>query len=262
MEKKIDTSPVILPAVKCPSAYTLGAMRSDVRALTLLLCSLAILPAQAADTTDSIFSRSATNIWVTKRLEIPSPDGRKSINIHRLKGTSDGPPGVWLSVNGKDFGIDLGWWVDGEAAWAADSKAFFITYSDTGAVGQFHVKIVYVTNSGVQVLEPIPDGSVLLRPHCYDPEAPNVGAIKWMGSGSKSLLIAVEVPPHSSCANMGTFEVFEIELPSGKVVSRYDQLTAKKLFRSEMGGELLGADDSCIRKPQSCVPPGLENQSK
>jgi hypothetical protein len=81
-----------------------------------------------------------------------------------------------------------------------------------------------------------------------------------MGAGSTSLLIAVEVPPHSSCASMGTFEAFEIEVPSGKVISHYNQLTAKKLFKSDLGAELLGADDSCIRKPQSCVPPGLDKQ--
>jgi hypothetical protein len=166
---------------------------------------------------------------------------------------------VTLNANGESYPT-IGWWVNGEAAWAPDSKAFFITYSDGGNVGTYHVKIFYVTDSGLRVVEPIPNGSTLFQPRCFDLEQPNVGAIKWMGGGSGSLLIAIEVPPHSSCASMGTFEAFEIELPSGKVISHYNQLTTKKLFKSDLGDELLGADDSCIRKPQSCVPPGLDKQ--
>jgi len=137
---------------------------------------------------------------------------------------------VTLQANGTSYST-IGWWVNAEAAWAPDSKAFFITYSDGGNVGTYHVRIFYVTDSDPKVVEPIPDGSILFQPRCFDLEKPNVGAIKWMGSGSGLLLIAVEVPPHSSCASMGTFEAFEIELPSGKVVSHYNQLTAKSSSR-------------------------------
>lgn len=57
---------------------------------------------------------------------------------------------------------------------------------------------------------------------------------------------------------MGSFRAFEIELPFGKIDFRYSQLTAKKLFRSDIGAELRAADDTCIIKPQECVPPGLK----
>jgi hypothetical protein len=238
-------------------------MSPRLRAITLVLFTVAGLTAQAADTTSGIFSRSAKDIWGTKRLVIPSPDGRKSINVDPPTNTnSDEPHTVILRANGKSYPTGIGSWVNSEAAWAPDSKAFFVTYSDGGNVGTYHIKIFYVTDSGLRVLEPIPNGRTLFQPRCFDPERPNVGAIKWIGADSGSLLIAVEVPPHSSCASMGTFEAFEIELPSGKVVSHYDQLTAKKLFKSDLGGELLNADDVCIRKPQSCVPSGLDKQRK
>jgi hypothetical protein len=226
-----------------------------------VLFTVACLTAQAADTTRGTFSRSAKSIWGTKRLIIPSPDGRNSINVDAPQNTnSHDPRPVTLFANGKSYPISVGWWINAEAAWAPDSKAFFITYSDDGNIGRYHVKIFYVSDSGFQVFEPIPDGRTIFQPRCFDPELPNVGAIKWMGADSRSLLIAVEVPPHSSCASMGTFEAFEIELPSGKVVSHYDQLTAKKLFKSYLGDELLNADDGCIRKPQSCVPAGLDKK--
>jgi hypothetical protein len=225
-----------------------------------MLFTVAFLSAPAAHVKRGIFSRSAKDLWVSKRLVIPSPDGRKSINVDPPRSADySGPPAVELAANGTSYST-IGYWVNGEAAWAPDSKAFFITYSDGGNVGTYHVKIFYMTDSDPRVVEPIPDGSTLFQPRCFSPEPPNVGAIKWMGGSSRSLLIAVEVPPHSSCASMGTFEAFEIELPSGKVISHYNQLTAKKLFKSDLGDELLGADDSCIRKPQSCVPPGLDKQ--
>jgi hypothetical protein len=231
-----------------------------LRPIATVLFTVAFLAAPAAGVKRGIFSRFAKTIWATKRSEIRSPNGRYAIDIDPPQNAnSSEPPTVTLAANGTSYST-IGYWVNGEAAWAPDSKAFFITYSDGGNVGQYHVKIFYVTDSDPRVVEPIPDGSTLFQPRCFGPEPPNVGAIKWMGGGSKSLLIAVEVPPHSSCASMGTFEAFEIELPSGKVISKYDQLTAKKLFKSDLGEELLGADDSCIRKSQSCVPPRIDKQ--
>jgi hypothetical protein len=228
-----------------------------------MLFTVAGLTAQTADITSGIYSRSAKDIWGSKRLVIPSPDGRKMISVgppHHPN--SDETHSVTFRANGKSYPTYIGSWVNAEAAWAPDSKAFFATYSDGGNVGTYHVKIFYVTDSGLRVVEPIPNGRTLFQPRCFEPERLNVGAIKWMGVDSGSLLIAVQVPPHSSCASMGTFEAFEIALPSGRVVSHYDQITAKKLFKSDLGGDLLNADDSCIRKPQSCVPSGLDKQRK
>ncbi len=105
----------------------------------------------------------------------------------------------------------------------------------------YHVRVVYVTEAGIRVIEPIPNGRRLFRPTCFDPEYPNVAAIGWLGHGSDRLAIAVEVPPHSSCASMGTFKAFVIQLPEGKVVSRFGQLEAKKAFADLIGNELAGS---------------------
>jgi len=152
----------------------------------------------------------------------------------------------------------IGALVNAEAAWSPDSKAFFLTYSDGGNVGTYHVKVVYITESGIHVIEPVPNGSTLFRPRCFDPEIPNVGAIGWVGQGSDRLAIAVEVPGHTSCASMGTFKAFVIQLPGGTVISRYGQIEAKKAFAREIGSELRDAEDSCIEKPQSCIPCGMK----
>lgn len=197
------------------------------------------------------FSRAATPIRA--RGTIPAPDGKKSIVVK----TVEGLPAILVRAGGHFYYPSVPPLLNAEAAWAPDSKAFFVTYSDAGNVGRYHVLVVYVTDVGVHVIEPVPDGGSLFKPTCFDPEPPNVGAIGWLGSVSDRLAIAVEVPPHSSCASMGTFKVYEIQLPGGRVVSTYGQIAAKRAFSRLIGIELRNADDDCIRKPQTCIPCGM-----
>lgn len=191
---------------------------------------------------------------------IPSPDGRKSIVVkpprsNEFEFTHD----VSVRVNGHEFETAIGSWVGAEVLWSPDSEAFFVTYSDGGAVGTFHLMVFYVGETGLRIVEPIPNGREVFAPHCFSPENPNVAGIRWVGDSSR-LLLAIEVPPHSSCADMGTFRAFEIRLPDGGIVNRFDQLPAKKQFRQYMGAELRNADDSCFKKPGSCDPFGLNSK--
>jgi len=192
---------------------------------------------------------------------LPSTDGSNSLLLKPNKAADDyWSFQAWLTTKGKRYPVPYGAYVNAEVAWSPDSSAFFLTYSDGGNVGTYHVLVYRLGLNGVQRTEPIPNGRSLLKPICFDPEIPNVGAIRW-GAGSKTLLIAVEVPPHSSCASMGTFRAFEITVPGGKVLKTYDQLQAKKLFTDSLGEELIGSDDDCIRRPETCVPPGLKYPS-
>ena len=234
-------------------------MNSQFVQTILLLFVPSIMVAQPASINMGIYSRSAVSVWSSGEITLPSPDGKSVIFVRPPRNPdSDETHHVTVHSNGHVFKTEIGSMVNAEVAWSPDSKVFFITYSDGGNVGTYHVKIVYVTGSGLRVVEPIINGRKLFAPKCFDPEIPNIGAIKWVGSNSERLLIAIEVPGHSSCASMGTFRAFEIILPSGKVVRQYDQITAKKLFAVDLGEELSSADDDCIRKPQMCIPPGLK----
>ncbi len=187
---------------------------------------------------------------------LSSPDGLSRIVA---ESSSDGwPLHVQVIRKGRTFPTDLEKVVSGEAeaAWAPDSSSFFVTYSDAGAVGTYHVVIYRVDDEGLHSHEPIPNGRTIFPPYCLDPEIPNVGAVRW-GSGSSTIVIAVEVPPHSSCADMGTFRAFEISLPDARVLRQYGQLETKRLFWPSLGVELRHADDRCIRKPKRCVPLNL-----
>jgi hypothetical protein len=210
-----------------------------------------------------VYSHAAIQIWGTQKhnLILTSPDGAKQVVVGTNMNSVPGEPGqVSVRIRGKEYRTEIGGWVNSELGWAPDSKAFFVTYSDGGNVGTYHVRVFSLDESGPHENEPIADGRKLMIPKCFDPEYPNVGAIKWVGDSSH-LLIAVEVPPHSSCASMGTFRAFEIRLPEGTVLRSYNQLEAKKVFARELGVELTGADDSCIRQPNSCTPPGLDRKA-
>jgi hypothetical protein len=209
-----------------------------------------------------LWSRYAVGIWGGRNgSSIPSPDGKRVISIQPAPTSdSDETHRVIVTAFGRQYRTEIGAWVNAEAAWSPDSKAFFVTYSGGGNVGTYHVKVVYVTDTGLRIVEPVPNGRRLFVPTCFDPELPNVAAIKWTRPDSSRLLIAVQVPPHSSCASMGTFRAFEIALPDGAVVSRYGQIRTKEVFGRDLGDELRTARDACIEKPETCVPPGLERR--
>jgi hypothetical protein len=181
---------------------------------------------------------------VIKRPENPSSDETRTVLVR---------------VGRHVFRTNIGALVNAEVAWSPDSKAFFVTYSDGGNVGTYHVRIVYVMESGIRAIEPLPNGRLLFKPRCFAAENPNVGAIGWIGNCSDQLAIAVEVPPHSSCASMGTFKAYVIQLPAGNVVSTYGQIEAKRSFSNLIGSELRDADDTCVEKPHSCVPCGMKD---
>lgn len=140
-----------------------------------------------------IYSRRATLLWGAKDgTLVTSPDGLSAVKILAPDPNDpDAYPRIVITSKGHVYKTKIGSWINAEMAWSPDSKAFFVTYSDSGTVGQYHVKICEITASGLRISEPIPDGRNLVKPHCFEDEKPNVGAIKW--TASSRLLIAVEV---------------------------------------------------------------------
>jgi hypothetical protein len=223
--------------------------------VVLLLLTSFSLPGTARELSGS-WSTHATGIWAPhKTITVPSPDGTKKIVVQPIeKAESDATTNVSVRAFGHTFKTRIGEWVNAEVLWSPDSRAFAVTYSDGGAIGTYHVTIVQVTSNGLRYSEPVPNGRSLFVPQCFDAELPNVAAIRWQNSDSSRLLIAIQVPPHSSCASMGTFHAFEISTTDASVVAKYGQLEAKKKFAKDIGVELANADDSCINQPSKCVP--------
>lgn len=187
-------------------------------------------------------------------LTLRSPDGAKAMVIRPVQISGLDGSSLTVEAFGRKFEAGFTWSPDCEVAWSPDSRAFFATYTEGGAVGNFVTKVFYVTPRGLREVDPTKPlvAAFMSRPHyCYWDEGPNLGSIIWT-RGSSRLLIAAEVAPHTVCEEMGTFRAYEVAVPSGKIVRTYDQLIAKKLFWPHLGDELRGADDECIKDPESC----------
>jgi hypothetical protein len=111
-----------------------------------------------------------------------------------------------------------------ELQWSPDSTAFFITESSGGVVGDWHV-IVYL-HDGRRVRRVDVSKTVLqsFQKHyrCQEPEVPNVGAVTWL-HGAKHLLLVAEVPPHSSCLEMGKIRGYIVDIPTGRIRQEYSE---------------------------------------
>lgn len=188
--------------------------------LTLVLSGLLCSRAETA-TSPGMWSREATSLlWVPTigKIEIPAPDRRRAVIIEdvRLDVLMDGQklPGT------ENEGVGS----LAEVAWSPDSRAFFVTESYGGEVGDWHVWVYRIENEKVRFLRVTEQVVKGFKRHyrCEDPEEPNIGAIKWV-NGSNQLLVVAEVPPHSSCPEMGKIRGYSVEVPSGRIVREFGE---------------------------------------
>lgn len=148
-------------------------------------------------------------------------------------------------------------WPCPEFLWAPDSSALAVTYSNGGDAGDSHMG-VYRFGSGAK--DPIDitaaaEADFLAHyPRCPARPEPNLAAVAWL-DGANRLLVAVQVPPHSDCDDRGSFALYEVSVPDGKVLAKYGQLEAKRSFGDKLGPALRRADDRCITQPGSCHAP-------
>jgi hypothetical protein len=69
-------------------------------------------------------------------------------------------------------------------------------------------------------------------------EVPNVVAVGWP-KDSRSLVVVVESPSHSSCPDMGAIAGYTVEVPSGIIKARFDKNQLRKAFGSLLGPRLI-----------------------
>ena len=140
-----------------------------------------------------------------------------------------------------------------EVLWSPDSKAFAVSGSSEGANGLYWTDVFLIEG---ERLVTIPLAPLIQRTFghpvkCGWPEDPNVAAVTWTEASTR-ILLAAEIIHHSNCDSFGTFKAYEVHLPTKTVIKTYDQLETKKLFKPELGTELAGAPDNCVRNPKSC----------
>ncbi len=232
------------------------------RLLAPALSLILVLAASAADAKGAFGNGAAAlsgKIAGGGRTTVVSPDGKSRVLVR------DNGGGLTVQTSGAigklSFTTEDA--VAAELTWSTDSKAFFITGSDGGAVGDFHLLVVDRFGGRLTVK----DASAAIYAAFGHPvkcdggaEVPNVGGIKWLPG--HRILVAAEIQPHSVCDSMGTFKAYELDPVTMSVGRRYGQLEAKRLFGPDLGEELAAAKDGCITQPMTCYVSTNHPESK
>lgn len=184
-----------------------------------------------------------------------SPDGRAKVRIKRDADDVYAAEVVAEGQQGTSI-VKIGFGLDTEVLWSPDSRAFTVTGSEEGANGLYVTSVFYLLHGRLKQVEltPLITQAFGHPVKCGWLEPPNVAAVRWIVP-SKKLLVAAEIIHHSNCDSFGTFMAYAIDLSGPRIVKAYGQLEAKRLFGSDLGPELLQADDNCIRNPPACFVP-------
>jgi len=183
---------------------------------------------------DSQWSKESKNISYfhigIRRIEIMSPDKIKNIIVDSSK--------LDLLINEKPLPRMSDIYVEtlAELLWSPNSKAFVLSQSDGGWVGRWYVVVYKIKNGHVLKLN---IGKSIIKSFkkyysCAEVEEPNIAAIKWL-RGGKELLMVAEVPPHSSCPEMGKIRGYIVDLLSEKITKEIDEKKFRKKWNCYLG---------------------------
>jgi len=235
------------------TAYSI-ARRKLARAILigLFAVSCPIVFAQSAGVPSycgSQYSTNATSLDSAAEhpVSVSSPDKQKIVIARTIYGTSDeGHVRYSVRVARKTFRAKLPGF-NGEVTWSPDSKAFAVSETEGGGGIGARVYVFFVDADGlhkIDVSEPIEkDFGYPVR--CDVKIPPNTGVVSW-GLDSSTLYVAAQVIPVSLCKCMGTFRVYEINLPSLAIVRGYSQKQSKERFKALLGCDLRDANDACV----------------
>lgn len=169
-----------------------------------------------------------------------------------------------VDEDGHEFTVETEAWSCPEIGWSATSTLFFVTYSDGGAVGTYHVSVYRISAGQMEKIDltgAVQRDFQRRYPKCFSPEEPNIAGVAWSADSTK-LLVAAEVHPHSNCDNMGTFNLYTVAVSNGRIIDRIPQLAAKASLYGLLGPELRAAEDGCFSQVGSCWIPALHQTKK
>jgi len=128
-----------------------------------------------------------------------------------------------------------------EVVWAPDSKRVAVNFSDGGAVGTWDADIFEIDSAGHLMVFRLSErvrNAAKSFPICESPEDVNVALVGWSARGDAALLVA-EVPPHSSCKNMGALRGFMVSLTSKKILEVMPESLLRRKWAKVIGERLL-----------------------
>jgi hypothetical protein len=158
--------------------------------------------------------------------EIPSPDGQRRAVLGGYRELRDSESGSLQVFQGQTLlrqfrlrDLSAGIYMK----WAPDSAAFYLMWSDGGALGNYHVRVFRVRDN--QVLE-VPTTRVaekdFARRHYCKTRGNNVYAVHWLAN-SDEIVISTEVYPTSDCENLGFRLGYLVRTADGAILKRYSE---------------------------------------
>jgi len=122
------------------------------------------------------------------------------------------------------------------AQWAVNA-------SDGGAVGTWDVR-VFSGTKGKPVeltLHPEVQKAAASFPRCEQKEDPNFALAAWLKGGTEMLIVA-EVPPHSSCTNMGALRALRglrVSTQTGRLLAQLPEAALRRKWERALGCRLV-----------------------
>lgn len=206
-------------------------LQQNAKLAALLILANALAPSSVLFAGDGQWSRYAMQVPSGRGFVVPSPDRTRTMVVN----------GMTLSVlEGRqpmDGAESIGLLLPAEIGWSPDGKAFFITSSDGGSGGTWDVGLFLLERDRF-IYSSIADESMDLfmkEYPCTAPLLPNAGLLRFV-PGTMRVLLAVEAPMDSSCADRDALRGFIVEVPSGKVLRELDRTRLV-----EEWGEALGS---------------------
>jgi hypothetical protein len=147
----------------------------------------------------------------TYMVDIPAKDGEDGIFILRRAGKE------LLRTPLKELSASV------SVVWADDNKHFAVTWSDGGAIGNFHVRAFRI--DGDSVIE-LPAASKAFEAfksrHWCETRGNNVQAYRWLPD-SKQLILVLSVYPTGDCGkDLGHTEGYVVDASTGDIRQHWD----------------------------------------
>jgi hypothetical protein len=174
-----------------------------------------------------------------------SPDGKKRVEVIENR--------VKIRVGGRTFRTDIDNVTkhDAELGWSPDSTRFFVTWTEGGELGPWHMQVYGVDGSGIYEFPKVEeqarsDFERRVREWPIDPEldTPELRSIwdadeycepchvvggRWL-NGSGEILLAVLVRNTSECRYMSEFNVYRVNAVTGKILQHFTAAEGHKRF--------------------------------
>ncbi|MGB8260713.1 MAG: hypothetical protein WCE75_10200 [Terracidiphilus sp.] len=180
-----------------------------------------------------------------RHMSFYSPDRKKQIEVAGAN--------VYLHIRGKtyDTGIDSVQKHDAELSWAPDSTKYFVTWTESGELGPWHMQVYGVDDSGAHEFPNVgeaarKDFEQRVRRMPIDPELDTPGLRgfweadqycepyhviggRWL-NGSKEILLSVLIRNTGDCRYESEFNVYRVNATTGEILERFSAQAAHKRF--------------------------------